>query len=455
MIGRIRKILALLLAIVPEAASGHIIEVFGTSSRSQGMGSTGIASASDFSVLYYNPALLIEAPDTFSIEFQQAYADMSVLLMDRPAGYDPKYYGYLLNERSDLTSIPSLWAVTLGATFDFGSDVLSAGFVALLPSSGVGNQESHFPDEREQHFSNSVRFELLGERLQTQTILAAVAMRATRWLDIGFGFSFGTLSNSSTDVYTPNPADPSAVDLNLKVNQDSALALTAGVLADLGAGFRLGFSARDESAFELTGSNIIQLHGLEGKEQYVLEQPMDFTLHYSPRTYGAGLAYADDLLTVAADASWVMWSRYPSAQGENAGFQDTFDFSLGAEIALAKARARLGLRYTPSPVREQTGRTNFADNDRITLASGVGGQLRVLGSDLGVDLHVQVVLLPERTHGKEALEEYPACGAGVSSICDEEPGTPGLQTGNPGFPGFSSGGLFLAGGFTLTWTFGE
>lgn len=448
-------LLVLAVALAPESAFANMLEVFGTSSRSQGMGGVGVASANDFSALFYNPARLMKAPTSFSVEFQHAYADLAVLLMPRPSGYDPPYYEYLLNSRDDTQTLPSLWGVTVGTTFDFGSDIISAGFLVFVPASGVGNQASHFANEKEQFFSNRVGFEIIGERLQTQSIMSALALQATDWLQLGIGFSFATASNSSTMVYTPNPANPSKVDMNLSVEQDSRLALMAGLNLDLGAGFSAGLSLRDEHAYTMRGVNIIQLHGLEGKDSYVMEQPMDLTLHFSPRTYSAGLAYEGESLLLALDGSYLAWSNYKNSAGERAGFSDSLDLGAGAEVTFGQVKTRLGARYTPSPVPEQTGRSNYADNDRVALASGVGGTLDVFGNDIGVDLHMQVLLLPSRTHRKEMSDTYESCEADTLALCDEDGSIPGLQTGNPGFPGFTSGGFIVTGGVTLSWQFGN
>lgn len=455
--GRIFVSIFLVLSVttVPGLSFANMLEVFGSSSRSQGMGGVGVASANDFSALFYNPARLMKVPTSFSLEFQHAYADLSVLLMPRPSGYDPQHYGYLLNPREDTLSLPSMWGVTVGTTFDFGSDIISAGFLVFVPSSGVGNQVSRYANEKEQFFSNRVGFELIGERLQTQSIMSSLALRATEWLHLGVGFSFATASNSSTMVYTPNPANPSTVDMNLSVEQDSRLSLMAGVNLDFAPGFTAGLSLRDEHAYAMSGVNVVQLHGLEGKDSYVMEQPMEFTLHFSPRTFSAGLGWENEHMTLGVDGSYLSWSGYENAAGENAGFSDSIDVGAGAEVAIGKLKTRFGARYTPSPVPEQTGRSNYADNDRIVVASGVGGNLDVFGSDIGVDLHVQLLLLPERTHHKETSDSYESCDTDTSSICDEDPDSPGLQTGNPGFPGSTSGGFILAGGVTLSWLFGN
>ncbi|MEY3014039.1 MAG: hypothetical protein RIT45_2774, partial [Pseudomonadota bacterium] len=74
-------------------------------------------------------------------------------------------------------------------------------------------------------------------------------------------------------------------------------------------------------------------------------------------------------------------------------------------------------------------------------------------------------LLP-RDIDKDQLDTYPACAPGVATLCDEiaddtpnpntgkpEPAFAGLQTGNPGFPGWQSYGTLLAFGLDLRWRF--
>ena len=104
--GRVAAV-ALFLALVAgtwgTSAQASMPEVFGTSSRSQGMGNVGVASASDFSALFYNPALLMDAHNSFSLEMQHGFAELSILLMPRPAGYDPSTYAYRVEPRSDTT----------------------------------------------------------------------------------------------------------------------------------------------------------------------------------------------------------------------------------------------------------------------------------------------------------------------------------------------------------------
>lgn len=444
----------LLWLLLPSLASANMLDFLGASSRSQGMGSTGVANASDFSVLFYNPARMVLLRNSVSLEIQHGYADMSILLAPRPSGYDPESYEYR-SARTDSTEIPSFFGVTLGGVFDFGTDVVSAGFLVYLPASGVGNQESHFAQETEQFFSNKLHFNMVGQRLQTQSILAGLSLRATDWLQVGLGGAFTLASYTDNDVFTPNPVAPGQVDLNVSIEQDSRAALITGLNFELGHGFSAGLAVRDEQAFELVGTNHVTLHGLEDSESGKLEQPMDLFLHYSPRAYSGGTAWRHKGLQLALDGSFLQWSRFKDNHGNKGGFNDSFEVGAGAELDISRLKVRMGGRFTQSPVPEQTGRTNFVGNDRYMLASGVGGKLDVLGTNIGIDLHMQLHMMPQRSHTKSMQDDYSPCTSDTTSLCDEEPDVAGLQTGNPGFPAYSSGGFIMSGGLTVTWVFGR
>ena len=140
-------------------------------------------------------------------------------------------------------------------------------------------------------------------------------------------------------------------------------------------------------------------------------------------------------------------------QGDLAGFEDTFSTRAAAWMPLREGiQGQLGLGYDPSPVPPQTGRTNYVDNDRVVASLGASHDTDWLGG-ARVDWFLQLHALLPRDTDKAQRDAYPDCGPGVTDLCDEVPdstadprtGQPypdarGLQTGNPGFPGFSSGG---------------
>ena len=87
-------------------------------------------------------------------------------------------------------------------------------------------------------------------------------------------------------------------------------------------------------------------------------------------------------------------------------------------------------------------------------ARGLGGVAPTL-------LSVLLLLAVPRETRKLLGEDNTACAPGVTVVCDEVPddagdGDPraaGLQTGNPGFPGFSSGGLLFIAGLQAIWSY--
>jgi len=118
----------------------------------------------------------------------------------------------------------------------------------------------------------------------------------------------------------------------------------------------------------------------------------------------------------------------------------------------------------PSPVPDQSGRTNYVDNDRGMASVGASYKFDALGQPMQVDWALQLQMLLTRETHKTIRADYPDCAEGVDALCDEVPddtahprtGQPfdeaqGMQTGNPGFPGFTSGGWMGAVVLELSW----
>ena len=101
------------------------------------------------------------------------------------------------------------------------------------------------------------------------------------------------------------------------------------------------------------------------------------------------------------------------------------------------------------------------------MASIGGGQpIELFGRKLTASWSVQLHHLLARDVNKSKESKAPVCNPGVTALCDEiaddtphpetgalEPSFEGLQTGNPGFPGWISSGMLLAVGLDLTWSF--
>jgi len=188
---------------------------------------------------------------------------------------------------------------------------------------------------------------------------------------------------------------------------------------------------------------------------------LKFTHAYMPWQFGIGTAYdgikvADGEVTLAATIVYQRWSDYIDRHGETPdpafGWYDTLNATIGARYKLDRTRVFLDAGYAPSPVPDQTGRTNYVDNDRISMSSGFDYKFPLWGGALRMGVQAQVHrLLPRETHksGAGIVDEVPD-----DAVVNSQPlaGRAGLQTNNPGYPGFASSGWITGGGFNISFT---
>lgn len=479
---RARRVLIPLLAGASTLWAGDaladVFGAFGTGAQSSAMAGAGAALADDALAVNTSPAGMGFGVPSVTVGFLGAANRLTTRLSPRPAGYDAPDlgstspvipYANRLRARPAESRDPGVSGFTVGAVVGLGLGWLRVGVLAFVPTTGVASQSTFYPDEREQYFSNTVHQAIYGARLSSQQIMFATAARPLRWLSVAGGLRFLLETDANTSVLIPDQADTSVqyVDLRTRVGTVAgAVGSAAGRFFD--ERLRVSATFRDELSSTTQGINEIQIRGFQSTAQFPVEQPTRFVVDFLPRQASVGVAYADKLGSVALDATWSQWSRYMDDIGQRAGFHDTVSGAIGGELAMgAQApRLRAGIGYRPSPVPPQTGRTNHIDNDMWLLGLGSAYDVRINGHSLEVALFSQLQLAVAQKTEKDALGSYPACAPGVTSLCDELPDdttlsgttTPiaqaaGLQTGNPGFPGFSSGGWVAVAGLQLTWRY--
>ena len=242
----------------------------------------------------------------------------------------------------------------------------------------------------------------------------------------------------------------------------------------------LGVRYRPSSRFHVTGS----VHAPEKVELGVdftfllptgLQQGSSFTLvyDYMPWQVAGGVAYdvyqgQHDTVSLAASGLYEKWSDYEDRHGDTPagpyGWYDTITPTLGARVRHDDTVLSLDLQYKPTPVPGQTGRTSYVDNDRIGGSAGVDHEFSVWHSKVHVGAQAEIFGLVPRHQTKiptpttpDGLDHHPAL------VADEVPddsqvagmplaGSRGLQTNNPGWPGFGSSGYLLGGGIYVSVT---
>lgn len=468
---------AVLLAQAP--AWANPFELFGASPRAAALGQTMAARPGDWSALWSNPAAMAGAAPAMGMGTLFAVDRVGVALKPRPAGYDLPDMGsnspqipskYRLQARSGGDELPNLSEFLMGATGSFGLSDLRFGVAVALPMTRLGMQASHFADEREQYASNRLDFELLGARTQHQVILIGLAYQPLTWLAVGAAMSVMPSGKAVSDVYLDEPARQQDVRLSVQNEQVGRLAPILGLHLRPGARWRGGVSYRAANHFDLSVQNRIQINGFQGDPKvFPVVQQVGFVLNYTPDQVDVGVAYTADKWHLAADGVWSRWSQYLDTQGErpNPAFRDTWAVRLGAEYQAAAGRKlRAGVQWEPSPVPDQTGRTNHIDNDRAVASVGGGHPFVVFAKPVELGWMVGLHQLLSRDTNKQPEGAYPLCTAppGSAQLCDEvddstthpttgqpQAAAKGLQTGNPGFPGFASFGQLFVFGVDLRW----
>ena len=464
------------VALMSSNAAATGFDLYGLTSRGTALGNAMVSSADDFSAVYYNPAGMVMGPPSVGGGFHLSFNNVGIRLAPLPSGYDVPDLGpsgpavgtnHLLRERDDVFALPPTMGVFFGATTDFGFEDLRLGMAFFLPVAAATSQQSAFNDEREQFFSNQLHFDLIGGRVNHMVILFSAAYRVLDWVSLGVGVSFMPAAITNNSVYVPNIADQSHVDLNVDLDLASRWRPNFGVLLIPAEDIRVGVAFRDEQGLEVGGHIETQVRGLQGTDDYPISQDFDLMMQYSPRQFVWGVSWSLDNLLLCSDITYIMWADYPNHHNEDAGFYNVWVPRLGAELAVDEDHTvRLGLAFEPTPVSEQSGRTNYVDNDRLIGSVGMGHVFELDISTFQLSWHFQFHYLVPREFIKEALADHPTCAPGVTALCDEiddgaiDPSTgqpwpeaAGLQTNNPGFPGYASGGWVANVGVDVTWEF--
>ena len=485
--------------VASEATASPLFDLTGGSDGVGGLQARTIGGGA--SAAYFNPALLVQAPFGFTVGFLTVTEQVAVSLDGRPGSQFAVPDGLANATHADGSSLatvpiatkllqngrvasgfnPALSArprqaagtghqtfsyETVGFVAKLFEDRLAFGFYGIIPNGDFTSLAAFYPDEREQYFSNSLHPELYGDRLTSLSIAFGAGFRVTDRFSVGVGGSLSLKAGVGAPTYVAN----AGALQNLLIDTDAKVNVAASP--------NLGLAYDPSSRWHLTGT----VHAPEKVELGVdftfllstgLQQGSSFTLlyDYMPWQLGAGAAYdvvqtKDDVLTLAATGVYGKWSDYQDRHGEipipSYGWYDTITPTAGVRYAHRSTRTFLDVQYRPTPVPLQTGRSNYVDNDRLGAGAGFDYAFSWLHTAMRVGLQAAAYWLVPRHQNKlptptepDGLNHYPAL------VADEVPddaqvageplaGSQGLQTNNPGWPGFGSQGAVVSGGVSLT-----
>lgn len=473
------------------AHASPLIEL--TGAPSGGGNATARAYGSGAAETYFNPARLIGVPQQLELGILVVADRIGITVDGRSRGDVPDVVGgrAVVDARGQPISnatVPSRWLSRgcppdeckgggfaarprqaagssgntrayqiIGLVSHLVPDRVVLGLYALVPLGPFTTAQTHYVDEREQFFSNSLHPELYSDRLTATSVAFGGGVRISRTVSAGLSFTLNLRNTAEAGTYVRDPDDYDQILIATKVQVRASVSPHVGVRwtpTD-----RLDFSAtvHSEQRFVVvTDVKALLPTGTESKTTRT-------SVHdFVPWTFGLGGAYdvwkSDERkIAVVAQTTYALWSGYvdrhglgPAYYGSEYAWSNTFSPSVGARGVRGPWRSGVDVSFTPTPVPLQTGRSSYVDNDRWTFAANLDRSFRLGPLRLRAGVSGQVHVLVTRSQKKDdrkMVDEVPddartQAGAPI-------PDAAGLQTNSPGWPGFSSRGAIFAGAATL------
>lgn len=491
-----------LLGPVRSASASPLLELVGSGVGTGGLNAraTGASAAS----AYFNPALLPKAKQGFDIGWLVLSDSISVTLGARSPAVDVPT-SVVNRVRTDQPPFPTEWlergcdpeaggACTrvvpanprqrdgssgqvrayqmLGLVNHLLNGYLSLGLYAMVPLTTFTQADSFFVDEREQFFSNSIHPEMYADRLTPVSLAFGAGSRIVDWLSLGLSFTLSLRNVADAGAYVGNSARlDQTLQLSTQVDVSARVSPHLSVLIEPIEALDLSLTLHSPQKMVIETAFGIYLP--DGDIQSTSRRA---THSYIPWILGFGANYdvhkdAHNLWSLVGTLSFERWSQYVNRQSErplrNYEFRDTVAGGLGLRYARdARWTSYFDLTYRPTPVPPQTGRTNYVDNDRVGFGAGVNYEYPIERWDVAFRFgaNFQAHFLVERsqtkldpthprfsdgTYSQLVIDEWPDDSVDVSTgqrIAEAQ----GLQTNNPGWPGFSSRGTIVGGGLSLS-----
>jgi hypothetical protein len=455
---------------------------------------------------YANPALLSRAEPRFSLGFVLLYDDIDITVSPRPAdgaadisrSASGAFQGGADLQPVAPPPLPTAWLengcgkdcsarmidpaakarprqgqdsshqvtpyVSVGLVTPLVPQRLVLGFALLVPATELARADAFYADEREQYFSNSLHPELYGDRLQPLSVALGVGSQLFDSLSIGAALTLGLDNQARAPAFVPDAHEYGELSLSNEVSVLPTFAPHFGVRYEPVE--RLSFTATLHTVQALEVEAAFGSFLPDGSEQFATRR---FTHHYLPLIVGIGASYefnlgAEHTLTTIAGGTFMRWSTYRDRHAEvpsgRYAWADTLTPTVGLRYRLHRWQGALDATFVTSPVPAQTGRTNYVDNDRLGLMGNAQYRFELFGAHLRAGLGMQLhrlfaqsheKLLPPAGNGAQDLVRDEVPDDAVEKLDIEKPVAPrkGLQTNNPGFPGFQSEGLLVSAASTL------
>jgi long-chain fatty acid transport protein len=404
---------SLLVALLPVAAAAQPMDLYGFTPRSMAMAGVQAAADADYSAAYYNPALLSRGSVGVGFNYGRP------LMFITPDAATPELTSQTPVDYS---------GITFGAAiplFGLLKDKATLGIDIYVPTRHVFR--SHIIDEGTAYF---LRYDNAPERFQLSMSASA---RPFDWLSIGAGVQ--VLSNYGGYAEFNAVLGQMIPGRIIRRRLDSEVLGIFGPLVGIAAGPFAGFRVFAFWRGEMTAT-FDQPINVDLGSFGSLDVTTRGVTHYSPHVWGLGASWtsSDAKLLIGVDLALEHWSATPALVPEihidlpqtlvdlgfnkevmsvpiEMGFTDVPVARAGVEWrVLERLALRLGYFFRPTPVPDQTGRSNFLDANAHVVSFGGGWSFDdplKMARALTLDGAMQITALQPRSVEKSGPNRNP------------------------------------------------
>jgi long-chain fatty acid transport protein len=464
-----------------EARATSTMEIIGASTGGNQITARVLSHGS--AATYFNPSLLPEATPKLEVGLFGLALQSSIRLKARPYGVDvpstvytsdspihPLDTAHLPNLRSNTEEDNNIMYATIGMVRPLAGSSLVFGFHAFLPVRGFLDERVFFVDEREQYFSNKLHFQLLGDRLSVSSITFALGSQLSEWISVGAGIDVAILTQTRVTVFIPDASDQGGALFAPDIHTDSKFKPYFAATLHPNPRSSVVATVHLPSANDTAGQNDLRFWNYD----YPKDPETGLPRTSVPQTYT--ISQGNEPLRVALGASfcgrrwddgrapWEIgvqllaerWSEYRDRQGDHPldTWSNSLSYAVGGGFLWRDRHVTADLGYIPSPVPDQTGQTNYVDNSRLVASAGIEGSVKFLGRDLEAGFTLFGSYFLPRDVTKDPNAAHPVIDEFPDTSVDPMTGQPsdgaaGLQTNNPGYPGWKSTGFMIGAGATF------
>ena len=439
----------------------------------------GFASRFDESASanYFQPASIPLKESVWQLSVESWWTNHKINKMARPKGFDvpQNIFEARLFDEGQLYPLPNrpLPTAQINEVSDFSSqrrysflnfsystpiipERLSFGMTVVMPTESFQKQEPHFVDERAQYFGNELQFERLDGRFGNFGFSAAMNLKIVDELCVGAGINLTTASRATPKVYIPDAAAPDDSITMSNVAVSSRIVPHFGVMARFSTKTSFGASIHFPFKSTVDGESVLGFWDENNNSENEDSVGFEFAHDHLPLRITLGILQEVNLLnlpfSISAIGHYTQWSNYIDTVGESPdGLNDTLDPEFRLAYQGEQEIIALSGRYQFSMISPQNGRTNYVDNEQV--AAEFSYRIKPKSLPISIGLSIQSYLLLARSHYKNTSAVEPVIDElpDAVSVTDQTPldESKGLQTNNPGFPGYESSGNGFIIGFSI------